>query len=894
MEVSKQRESGEDNLKVICRVRPLINIELELIENKELEIKYPDEYTVAVPKMQGDYESFNFDYVFPSSAGQEEIFKFIGEPIIEDILKGYNGTVFAYGQTGSGKTFTMMGGDIQSTTSQGLIPRSFDLIFKSLALLATETDTEFTVKVSMLEIYREKLKDLIGQRNDLKIKQDKRRGIYVEGLTEVYVVCLEEIMEILELGGSNRTVASTNMNTASSRSHQLIILEIIQKLHNDSEKRGILNLVDLAGSEKINQTGVTGSKLEEAKKINLSLSALGNVIKALTNHSEHIPYRDSKLTRLLQESLGGNFKTTLVVNCSPHPRNLEDTINTLKFAQRAKKIKNKAYVNIKKSAEAYIRIIEELKKQLAATVQELETYKSGKLTPNMAKSTEEKSPTLLDTSIDSRIYDLKIEENYKIEELLEKINSFKEDQDYYYNRIDELQKELDEERKKRLKLEKKCFEYAEKCNKSKDIRYNNAKNEKYIQKNKSLKKQIEILKFHLLTINQKFNNSLMKLKKGESIGEWEYEGKYFSDENMKLPVYSDEESLEIVNKSEFAIDIPINDTILLSNDRYAHALCGEIEEMSLKSKDLLIFELRKQFIQSNIINCEFSRGYYELLWKYKLLREKMNMKSKLITTQKQRIHTLEKSFNFLHISFVKMSMIIEAIEKGTENPDKNADIVSKAKFLRFAKAPVPQDESNRLGRGLAKRNNNRLGTSIPIQMNLRPQRFSVNFSGGDSKSTYLESNLQMQSLYNNQLKIANENATLERNSYKQLLDDYIKENSEIYLKEKRRWKIFVDEFKEICEKELVRKQFEINKLNELLGLWMHRYMEMEESLKRSCKISRSQHYNEQIEDLLERTNIYLRPTKINIVESPLHCKFKSNISTHVSFISGDSSPPSFD
>ena len=360
----KTKEAGS-NIKVVCRFRPLIDIELEFSsENKEIYL-FPSEDTVLTS--QG--ESFTFDKVFSTKTEQQEIFDFIGKPIIEDVLTGYNGTVIAYGQTGAGKSYTMMGLDIYNDANKGLIPRAINLIFEYVEKAETE---EFTFKCSMLEIYKEKLKDLCGNNSELKIKENKSKGIYVEGLTEIYVVSEEEMLEVLSLGERNRTVASTKMNSVSSRSHQLFILEVKQKLSNDTEKKGILNLVDLAGSEKINQTGVTGNKLEEAKKINLSLSALGNVIKSLTSNSEHVPYRDSKLTRLLQESLGGNYKTTLVINCSPHIRNTEDTLNTLKFAQRAKSIKNKVHLNIKKSAEAYIKIIDGLKNQIRQAYEEIE------------------------------------------------------------------------------------------------------------------------------------------------------------------------------------------------------------------------------------------------------------------------------------------------------------------------------------------------------------------------------------------------------------------------------------------------------------------------------------------------------------------------------------------
>ena len=518
MDSGKQRENGESNLKVIARFRPLIDIELELAENKGIEIQYPNETTVSIPKMLDEFETFSFDRVFSSDASQEDIFNFVGKPIIDDVLTGYNGTVFAYGQTGSGKTYTMMGLGKIETERQGIIPRASNLIFESLA--SSSTEIEYTIKCSMLEIYKETLKDLLGNSGELKIKQDKRKGIYIEGLTEVCVICEEEMMDVLSLGESNRTVASTKMNTASSRSHQIFILEINQKLPNDTEKRGILNLVDLAGSEKINQTGVTGNKLEEAKKINLSLSCLGNVIKALTDKAEHIPYRDSKLTRLLQESLGGNYKTTLIVNCSPHPRNLEDTLNTLKFAQRAKTIKNKAILNIKKSPEAYMRIIEELKKQLANTVQELDSMKSGQIQIQASEKNLKPGALRTETNNDDVSLDTKFEENTNTFELLEHINSLKQDQEHYVSKIKELEEEIDHERKKRMKTEKECFDHSIRYSKHMEATYNSVKNDEFlIEENRSLKQQISILMFHLKSLNSRYASNLEMINNGQIIKE---------------------------------------------------------------------------------------------------------------------------------------------------------------------------------------------------------------------------------------------------------------------------------------------------------------------------------------------------------------------------------------
>ena len=344
------------NIKVIARFRPIVTIEKSFSESQDFKYEFPNDCIVLVPSSSGT-EPFTCDKIFAPSASQSEVYESTGLPTVSNVLEGYNGTIFAYGQTGSGKTFTMTG-DILNPVTRGIIPRSISKIFE---YASTCPKIEFSLKCSMLEIYKETLRDLLCPSESLKIKENLHRGVYVEGLTEIFVASEEEVMDVLASGEKTRSVASTKMNQVSSRSHQLFMVEIRQTFENDSEKKGVLNLIDLAGSENIKDSGVSGMNLEEAKKINLSLSALGNVIHALTVQSDHVPYRDSKLTRLLQESLGGNFKTALIITCSPSQRNLDETIKTLKFAQRAKKIKTNAKINFKTNAESYLKIIDSLK-----------------------------------------------------------------------------------------------------------------------------------------------------------------------------------------------------------------------------------------------------------------------------------------------------------------------------------------------------------------------------------------------------------------------------------------------------------------------------------------------------------------------------------------------------
>ena len=294
---------------------------------------------------------FKYDKIFNTDSQQNQIYENVGKRIVDDVMEGYNGTIFAYGQSGSGKTYTMYGPDIFDDMYKGIIPRIVEDIFNYVE--KADDNIDFQFKLSVLEIYKEVMYDLLTQQSgDIKIQENPETGIVIEGLSEVYLSSLEEFFEYVDLCQSNRKVAETKLNHNSSRSHCILILEVTQSFKKEKIiKKGTLNLVDLAGSEKVSKTGAVGLTLEEAKKINLSLSTLGNVIHALTHKSEHIPYRDSKLTRLLKESLGGNYKTSLIVTCSPHSYNLDEVISSLLFAKRVKTIKNVVKVNIKYSYE---------------------------------------------------------------------------------------------------------------------------------------------------------------------------------------------------------------------------------------------------------------------------------------------------------------------------------------------------------------------------------------------------------------------------------------------------------------------------------------------------------------------------------------------------------------
>nr|AAR39436.1 kinesin family member 3 [Dictyostelium discoideum] len=377
------------SIRVVCRFRPQNKLELAQGGDSIVSIA-PENDSVTINGSESNH-SFSFDYVFPSNTTQRDVYDHAAKPVIEDIMAGYNGTLFVYGQTGSGKTFSMTGINDPNGDQElrGIVPRMIETVFEFIK--NADENIEFGVKASYIEIYMERIRDLLDPRKDnLKVREEEGKGVWVEGTSEVFFYREEDILDVINTGISNRAIAETRMNAESSRSHSIFILTIQQKnLKVGSIKTGKLYLVDLAGSEKISKTGAQGTTLDEAKMINKSLSSLGNVINALTDgKSTHIPYRDSKLTRVLQESLGGNSRTTLIINCSPSSYNEAETISTLRFGSRAKNIKNKAKINQERSA-AELKILlskaENEIENLKGYIKELETV-SGVTVSNLKSS----------------------------------------------------------------------------------------------------------------------------------------------------------------------------------------------------------------------------------------------------------------------------------------------------------------------------------------------------------------------------------------------------------------------------------------------------------------------------------------------------------------------------
>ena len=362
-----------ERIKVSVRCRPMSQKEKNEGYQNCVEVD-SDRGEVNVHLANTPKRTFWYDKAYGMDSTQEQVFQETAMPIVESVVQGYNGTIFAYGQTGTGKTYTMEG-DFETDLNKGIIPRSFDLMFN---LINATYNTNFLIQCSYLELYNEEVRDLLSKSHQQKldIREDPETGFYVQDLSHWIVKAPRDMTELMLRGRELKVIKGHNMNERSSRSHCIftIIVENSTKDETgDHIKKGKLNLVDLAGSERTSKIkDVNGAEGLQAETIhiNLSLTALGKVIHALaSNKKQHIPYRDSKLTKLLMDSLGGNSKTVMIANIGPADYNIEETLTTLRYADRAKNIKNVPKVNedpkdamIKKYKEELERLKEALAK----------------------------------------------------------------------------------------------------------------------------------------------------------------------------------------------------------------------------------------------------------------------------------------------------------------------------------------------------------------------------------------------------------------------------------------------------------------------------------------------------------------------------------------------------
>lgn len=348
---AKQKSAAQQGAKnecvqVVVRCRPLNNKEQAGNFQKVVDV-FPSRGVIEIlncnESSRENKKMFTYDAVYDKDSTQQQLYDEVIRPLVYSVMEGFNGCVFAYGQTGTGKTHTMEG--IKNDPEQkGIIPRAFEQIW---AHINRAQNMNFLVAVSYLEIYMEELRDLLKPNTTSVLElREREGGIVVPNLHSVLCKSVDDMLNVMHMGNKNRTVGFTNMNEHSSRSHAIFLIKIeMCEVGSTLVKVGKLNLIDLAGSERQSKTGATAERLKEASKINRALSSLGNVISALAEKSPHVPYRDSKLTRLLQDSLGGNSKTIMIANIGPSEFNYNETLTTLRYASRAKTIENKPVMN---------------------------------------------------------------------------------------------------------------------------------------------------------------------------------------------------------------------------------------------------------------------------------------------------------------------------------------------------------------------------------------------------------------------------------------------------------------------------------------------------------------------------------------------------------------------
>ncbi|XP_032767162.1 kinesin-like protein KIF15 [Rattus rattus] len=428
---SNQPSNEGDAIKVFVRIRPAEEGARSADGEQNLCLSVLSQTALRLHS-NPDPKTFVFDYVAGMDTTQESVFSTVAKSIVESCMSGYNGTIFAYGQTGSGKTFTMMGpsdSDNFSHNLRGVIPRSFEYLF---SLIDREKEKagagkSFLCKCSFIEVYNEQIYDLLDSASvGLYLREHIKKGVFVVGAVEQVVASAAEAYQVLSRGWRNRRVASTSMNRESSRSHAVFTITI-ESMEKSSEavniRTSLLNLVDLAGSERQKDTHAEGMRLKEAGNINRSLSCLGQVITALVDvgngKQRHVCYRDSKLTFLLRDSLGGNAKTAIIANVHPGSRCFGETLSTLNFAQRAKLIKNKAVVNEDTQGN-----VSQLQAEVKRLREQLSQFTSGQLTPGSSLARDKEKANYMEYFLEAMLFFKKSEQEKK--SLVEKITQLED------------------------------------------------------------------------------------------------------------------------------------------------------------------------------------------------------------------------------------------------------------------------------------------------------------------------------------------------------------------------------------------------------------------------------------------------------------------------------------
>ncbi|KYR01863.1 kinesin family member 13 [Tieghemostelium lacteum] len=488
---NKKDEKKEQNVQVFVRVRPFS--QLELSKEANTSPIFCESSRDITCHHKGTSRTYQFDHLFDAECQQKELFDISVRPIVDEVLNGFNGTIFVYGQTGAGKTYTMEG-KMDSPEDNGIIPRTINYIFQTLE----KAGSDYNIRASHLEIYKEEIFDLLtfnaNENKPLNV-YDSARGVKMPELEEIVVSDRQVILGILAKSCKRRQTAETMYNKQSSRSHCIFTITVHVKETTingeDLIKIGKLNLVDLAGSENAEKSG-NNDRLREAAQINQSLLTLGRVITALTSGISHVPYRDSKLTRLLQDSLGGKTKTCIIATISPSVINIDETINTLDYAFKAKNIKNTPQINQKMSKNSLL-------KEQAAEIARLK---------QLLNAAYDKNGVYLTKDLYNQM-ELELEEKRNLTQMLEiQFTTSKRELETFKNATNEqndlLKEALDELESTKMQ---NSFLSSEVLEKSKLLEQYSSKNSESSQENRNLSQQIDAYKSTELENVQRMNET---------------------------------------------------------------------------------------------------------------------------------------------------------------------------------------------------------------------------------------------------------------------------------------------------------------------------------------------------------------------------------------------------
>jgi len=700
---SKNTKKNSYNILVAVRCRPLNKKEKEIseketvtiFEQKIIKLKDPNGF-LNPNNIRAKEKILTYDYAFDSLVTQEQIFNCTIKNLIHDILNGYNATVFAYGATGAGKTYTMLGND----ENPGIMILTLRELFRSILLYENRN---YIIKLWYIEIYNENIRDLLVNNNEnLELREDPNKGIIINNVTEIITNSSEDILNLLKMGNKNRTTEETNANETSSRSHAILNIMVSYKEKNLAENKEIkyakLNLIDLAGSERASVTKNKGMRLIEGANINKSLLTLGNCINALSEKSEkgskiYVPYRDSKLTRLLKDSLGGNSRTIMIANISPFIYNFDDTYNTLKYAERAKCIKTKVKLNIleKNQVSNYLDTIKNLQNKIAFLQNQLNYKNINSNNLNKIERMHSSSP--------KQIYS----------EKREKSKFYFDDNFLNFNEIDKLAgiearniKDSENNKKHKYRFRKKSKEQREQRKKcGSDLLIDDDLDEFLVEKDKKLSLIIEDfiqqseaeIQLKQKIINIQYNMVLLYNKLKENLAS---NKKNTSEDRTRLKNLK-----KILDKNVETLK-----EISIRNENFIKK-CIENNDKNYEDEEIELNYFQKQYIYTIFKNTKIEKESIEIKYKYTIFKHDYEKKLNYIKE-------LEKQVKLRDLIIKELlsldTSLPNNIKPANSNKYQNHEILSnllknnsKYKTLSEAKNKVKTDKKDK---GKRKRNDN--------------------------------------------------------------------------------------------------------------------------------------------------------------------------------------------